>query len=354
MKRLHKDIEALPSKRIYLSIIADYHLKAALCELIDNAIDNWTYDRKRNKLTVLVDLDYQRQLIQVSDNSGGVKESEINLIVSPGHSRNIAEDPTIGIFGVGSKRAVVALAEDIKIYTRHKRENTLLVEINDAWIKDDNTWDLPVYIVDDIQENSTKIELVKLRDLIKVELEEELRTHLGATYALFLNKGNFELKVNGTRIEPITFDKWSFPPNFEPKSFTGDISFDSSGMIKLEILGGLTKSGEPSGGEYGAYFYCNDRLITRAYKGAEVGYRPLKIGNPHPSVSLARVIIKISGPAQLMPWNSSKSEINPKHPTFKEIQEHIDRVLTHYSVLSKKWSTAGGGRKIYFNMRKEK
>ena len=347
MKHL-KDIEALPSKRIYLSIIADYHLKTALCELIDNAIDNWLLGKEEKKLTIHVDLDYQQQVIRVTDNSGGVREADINLIVSPGQSKNITDNPSIGIFGVGSKRAVVALAEETRIYSRYKDEKTLLVEIKDEWIKDDSTWELPVYTVDDLPEATTKIELVKLRDRIKEENEDELREHLGATYALFLDRTNFELLLNDTPILPVTFDKWSYPPGHEPKKYTGKIDFGKNGSIDLEILGGLTKSGEPSGAEYGAYFYCNNRLITKAFKGAEVGYRPLKIGNPHPSVSLARVIVKIGGPPQLMPWNSSKSEINSKHSTFKEIQEHVDRILTYYSKLSKTWSTDGGWEENVF------
>lgn len=338
MKNLIQDIDAVPSKRIYLSIIADYHTKIALCELIDNAIDNWIFNKKKSNLSVNVDLNFSQQIIKVTDNSGGVKDSDMHLIVSPGNSKNTAFDNTIGLFGVGSKRAVVALAENIRIYSRYKKGKTLHVEIDDNWIKDDTTWDLHVYEVDAIAENSTIIELTKLRDQIKSEEEDELYNYLGSTYGLFLKDRKFELTINSKKVKPIYYDKWSYPPGFEPKNFTGEIDFGGDGKINLEILGGLTVSGEPSGGEYGAYFYCNDRLVSRAYKGPEVGYRPLKIGNPHPASSLARVVVKITGPANLMPWNSSKSEINVKHPAFKEIQVHIERVLTHYATLSKKWS----------------
>lgn len=351
MKKHLQEIDAVPSKRIYLSIIADYHTKIALCELVDNAIDNWNFNKNKNKLYVKVDLNIQQQIIRVTDNSGGIHSSEIHLIISPGNSKNTASENTIGLFGVGSKRAVVALSEDIRISSRYKKDKTLLIEIDDSWIKDDTTWDLPIYEVDNIAENTTIIELNKLRDPIKDGDVTELFNYLGCTYAMFLIDQNFELLLNGEKVLPITFDKWSFPPGFEPKDFSGEISFGSDGKINLEILGGLTTSGEPSGGEYGAYFYCNKRLIAKAYKGPEVGYKPLKIGNPHPANSLARIIVKINGPANLMPWNSSKSDINPKHPAFKEIQDHIERVLTHYATLSKKWSTGGGWEENIFKFK---
>ncbi|NOW96128.1 ATP-binding protein [Mucilaginibacter sp. SG564] len=347
MKQKIKDVEASPSKRIYHSIIADYHLDIALCELIDNALDNWKLLGKKAKLTVNIDLDYTRQIIQISDNSGGLREDEIQLMVSPGHSKNAGDESSIGFFGVGSKRAVVALAEEVKIYTRFKKEKTLFVEINDSWISD-SSWDVEVFQVDNIAENSTLIELVKLRSQLVEANHPDAFNHLGATYSEFIINEDFEIVLNGEAVAAVTFESWSFPPGYEPTSFSGNIDFGTKGVVGVNIIGGLTRSGDPSGGEYGAYFYCNGRLIARAYKGSEIGYRQIRIGQPHPSVSLARAIIKISGPASLMPWNSSKSDINIKHPTYIAVLDHIDQVLFHYSQLSKKWSTGGGWEQNIF------
>ena len=61
MKVKIEDIEAHPSKRLYLSIIADYHTKTALSELIDNAIDNWIFGGKKGNLYINIDLVYERQ-----------------------------------------------------------------------------------------------------------------------------------------------------------------------------------------------------------------------------------------------------------------------------------------------------
>ena len=38
MKKQIDTVDATPSKRLYLSIIADYDLNKAICELIDNAL----------------------------------------------------------------------------------------------------------------------------------------------------------------------------------------------------------------------------------------------------------------------------------------------------------------------------
>ncbi|WP_445737276.1 ATP-binding protein [Mariniflexile sp.] len=341
MKNRIQDIDATPSKRIYLSIISDYDLSLALCELIDNAIDSWTYNGQVKALEVKVILNYQQQTIEVSDNSGGIPESEMKLVISPGESRNEIDTEVIGLFGVGSKRAVVALAQQIKIYSRYKNNRTTLVEFDDNWIADPD-WNITIYEADTIAQNTTIIELTKLRDPINSENEKRLINHLGATYSQFISKSNFSILLNSKVIEPIVFESWSFPPNFEPKHYEGKVSVDNK-EINFDIIAGLTKQGDPAGGEYGLYLYCNDRLISRAHKGYEVGYKTSMAGQPHPSISLVRVIVRLNGGSQLMPWNSSKSEINTKSHAFKALENQIMQIITNYSRASRSmaddWAT---------------
>jgi len=115
MKTEIDTVDAVPSKRLFLSIIADYDLNRSICELIDNAIDIWIKNGKAS--SIKVDLELNQQTIVISDNAGGVEKSDLHLIVGPGQTSNVSADETIGIFGVGTKRAVVALSQDIKEIT---------------------------------------------------------------------------------------------------------------------------------------------------------------------------------------------------------------------------------------------
>jgi HSP90 family molecular chaperone len=72
-------------------------------------------------LSVAITLDAERQLIAVEDNAGGVKQEELRLLIAPGGSRNDPDAELIGIFGVGGKRASIALGEHVEIRTRCKR-----------------------------------------------------------------------------------------------------------------------------------------------------------------------------------------------------------------------------------------
>ena len=166
-------IDATPSKRIYRSIIADYDLNTAVCELIDNAIDIDTLRQGGPKLKILINIDIEQQSITIEDNAGGVKENNLKKLISPGDTTTAGNSSTIGIFGVGSKRAVVALAQDIKITTRHLKEKTFRLEYDDDWLINDS-WELPYYNIDPINASTTKIELSKLRFHVDEEMVDEL------------------------------------------------------------------------------------------------------------------------------------------------------------------------------------
>ena len=47
MKRESKLVDGTPNKRLFWSIMSDYTLKTAVCELIDNALDIWLKNERR-------------------------------------------------------------------------------------------------------------------------------------------------------------------------------------------------------------------------------------------------------------------------------------------------------------------
>lgn len=336
-------VDATPLKRMYLSIIADYDLNKAICELIDNALDLWVKNHRESHLTIDILLDQAQQRIEVRDNAGGLDKSELAYIVGPGHTGNLETDRTIGIFGVGTKRAVVALSQDIRIRTRKQRNETYQIELDDAWIRENDDWMLPVYRIDSIPEGSTFIELVKLRKNLTDVIIKDLVTHLGATYSRFMRNHKIKITVNTADLEPIKFENWAFPPNYEPRIYFGTVEAQDGKTVRVKAVAGLTMESSPSGGEYGVYFYCNNRLIARGLKTYDVGFTKGIAGKPHADISLARIIVFMSGEARLMPWNSSKSDIDPSHPIFDSLRGWLLHVVKDYTSISRRLSKYKGG-----------
>jgi hypothetical protein len=127
-------IDGTPEKRFFLSLISDYDLKTGLCELVDNAIDFWTNNGANSLLLIDVVLDPARQVLRVSDNAGGVRRENVRLLIAPGATGNPADVDVIGIFGVGGKRAAVALGERVEIKTRFKKDKSLQIDLTSDWL----------------------------------------------------------------------------------------------------------------------------------------------------------------------------------------------------------------------------
>ena len=335
MKKEVELLDAIPSKRLFQSIIADYDLNRSICELIDNALDTWVKAGKNKPVKIEIQLDESQQSILIRDNAGGVKKDDMKVIVAPGQTTNLPTDPVIGIFGVGTKRAVVALAQNIKITTRYSNEGTYQVEFDDSWIKNDDSWILPLYEVDDIDDGTTVINLNGLRMHVDQDGIKNLKLYTQETYARFLKNNLISVIVNTEKMQPVTFDDWAYPPEYQPRRYFGDLPTEDGKIVKVEIIAGLCKESSPVG-DYGVYFYCNDRLISKSLKSYQVGFSTGQAGLPHPGSSLTKVIVSLQCNALSMPWNSSKSEVNFNHNIFLSLRELIVQIVKDYASLSRR------------------
>jgi len=320
---------------MYWSIISDYDLETALAELIDNAIDNWSKLGRKDELVVELTVNGEDQSIIVTDNAGGVPELDHEQLISPGQSSNDPSGVSIGVFGVGSKRAVVALAKNIRIQTRHGNGKTYQFDIDEQWFQD-TTWFLPKFESDPITRNSTRIELSRLRIPLTSESARLLSEKFGATYAHFLSATKFRLLVNRRLIKCRLFQEWSFPPNYEPVCISGKIQDSNDEIIEYRLTAGLVGGDAFTKGECGVYFYCNDRLIAEAVQDPEVGFVRGQAGVPHGEAALARLICEFRGPAKSMPWNSFKTGINYHHRTYRAIRELLIEKMAYFASLSRR------------------
>ena len=172
---------------------------------------------------------------------------------------------------------------------------------------------------------------------INDDIISKLKEHLRATYAIFIKNELITIKVNEEKLNARFFENWAYPPNYEPTTYTGRLKTEDGRIVKVRAIGGLTRESSPAAGEYGVYFYCNDRLVARALKTFDVGFSKGFAGLPHPKVSLTRVLVFINGDARSMPWNSSKSDISTKHEVFLALRECLLQVVKDYAALSRIW-----------------
>ena len=290
---------------------------------------------RKKPLNVTIELDSQRQIISIEDDAGGVTANELRLLIAPGGSRSVPNAPIIGVFGVGSKRASVAIGEHVEIKTRHKSAATYQLDITREWLETPD-WTLPSYQIADIAQRTTRVEISKLRRPFIVADIDQLKLHFAETYSWFIKQG-CSIKVNNTKLAPIQFDDFAFPPKFLPQTSSFKVSVQGMGDVDVKITAGLIRDRDPEAENYGVYFYCNHRLVVKEFRTRDVGYFVTReAGVPHPDASLARVIVELDGAARAMPWNSSKSGIDPDHTLFHHIRQTIIQLNSHFSSLSRR------------------
>ena len=73
MKKEVGTLVATPSKRLFLSIIADYDLNRSICELAHNGLDVWVRGGRRSEVAIKVTLNSEQNTICVEDNAGGLR-----------------------------------------------------------------------------------------------------------------------------------------------------------------------------------------------------------------------------------------------------------------------------------------
>lgn len=196
---------------------------------------------------------------------------------------------------------------------------------------------MPLYIVENIPTGATIIELNKLRKKLDAEAVERLRNHLSAVYAYFIQQKDISIFLNEIEVGPVFFNDWSYPPKYEPRRYLGTISVGKTDEVTIEATAGLGSESSPTTGEYGVYFYCNDRLIARALKTQDVGFLKGYAGLPHPKIALTKLIVRLDGHPQYMPWNSSKSDIDTKHEVFVAIRDWLMQTVSDYAGVSRTW-----------------
>ena len=136
-----KEFPATPVKRMFWSIISDYDLRTGLCELVDNALDMWTTRGRMGVLRIAIELDVTRQFISVIDDAGGVKRSELPLLITPVEVETTQPRRSSESL-VWRKRASIALGEHVEIKTRHKKQASYELDITKAWLSAED-WGSP-------------------------------------------------------------------------------------------------------------------------------------------------------------------------------------------------------------------
>lgn len=322
------EIDATPTKRLFIDILTrDVTVKHCILDLIDNSVDayirNDLTDRREIKLHI------SKNEFQISDNCGGIEYNFLKENVFRfGAEIFQSEKPTLGVYGIGLKRAILKIGRIIRMETDDGVKFCNFDLNVDEW-EQTNIWKIPLHSSDSQTHSAgsdkyTKIIINDLYDHIQEKFDldsfiNEMIKSIHITYAYFI-LNNIDFYVNDYKIEPYILEVRS-DDQYQPVKIKE--SFDD---VEIEITCYIdprkTRTTKELG-QRGWNIFCNKRLILVEDTSSTTGWTGDKAELPkyHNLYHDFRGVVFLhSDDPSKLPLNTSKSGIDEETPIYDYIR----------------------------------
>jgi hypothetical protein len=361
--------EANPTKAFFVKIITrDITLEDCILDLIDNSVDGAWRSEGSRPMRLADDTDLSKYLISITassdrfsikDNCGGMTlDDAVDHAFSFGRRPlDGHNDYSIGVYGIGMKRAVFKLGTDIRIRsTFHddgKRQSFAVPIIVAEWLANDNPpWDFDIVEDEPLAEHGVEIDITTLTPGAATSFGnpaflQNLRRTIARDYSLHLNRG-LKILVNdsvvpGWQIELRQSDE------FVPMRADYRDELDGN-EVTIEIIGGMAapppESIEPDDDDgegdkrFGWYVVCNGRIVLAADKTNVSGWGTEDWPQWHYQYSgFIGIILFTAANATALPLTTTKRSVDASSEIFRRARPRMRAV-------SKQWIA-------YTNVRKQ-
>ncbi|MBU2957594.1 ATP-binding protein [Paracoccus sp. C2R09] len=344
---------ANPTKAFFVRMITrDITLEDCIFDLIDNSVDGaWeraggrpmslNNDTDLSAYKISIEIDQNRFLIK--DNCGGISlDDAVNYAFTFGRRDDAdTENFSIGVYGIGMKRAVFKLGSSIDITSTYVGDDGLSsfkvpVNVSD-WLEAGNSsWDFDIDEADDLDEPGVCIEVQDLSEataqsFASPRFVQDLRRAIARDYALHLHRG-LVIDVQGKPIKG-----WSIEMrqggDFSPMRESFKEKIDGEDVF-IELLAGMEAlppdDSDPEGdwdenqNQSGWYVVCNGRIVLAADKTSLTGWGTDNWPQWHPQYSgFMGIIIFSSRRADLLPLTTTKRSVDATSPLYRRYRSHM-------------------------------
>lgn len=335
-KPTNDQAQASPTKQFFVSMLTrDINLADAILDLLDNCLDGALRLANGNEVDYsqhFVKIELAADHFSIEDNCGGIprevaKNYAFKMGREPDDDRD-SETETIGMYGVGMKRAIFKMGREALVRTRYG-EDTFEVPITSAWL-DAKGWEPlpinePTEANEKLAEPGTVITVRQLyegvaRHFANEAFENEVRTAISEHFTMFLQWG-LKVDLNGKPVEPVLVEVLVSDRADGPAPFVFQKTIDD---VLVSITVGLNTGRslgddeeEDSGFERdrssataGWTVLCNDRAVIVGDKSRLTGWGD---GIPlyHPQFAIITGIIEFrSKRADKLPVTTTKRALD--------------------------------------------
>lgn len=320
-----KDIDAYPAKELFIyMLVKDIRLIKAILDLVDNSFDGaWSVKKNDSYDGLWTRIKLDDKYFEIQDNCGGISLETARKYAfrfgRPGDMPTTGR--SIGQFGVGMKRALFKLGNQIHIDSKTETESFKLTINVEKW-KRELEWKFKIddfesslsepgtkIVVTDLHEPvSNKFSVTNFGTNLEKEIEAAHENSMAKGFRIYLN----DIVVGFSEAKILKSDL------IKPAKKTFDIK-----GVNTRIILGIADSDTAE--SKGWYVYCNGRSILEADQTITTGWGEggeRKIPKAHPQYNRFRGFVFFdSDVAELLPWNTTKTGIDNDSPIFQSARQ---------------------------------
>jgi histidine kinase/DNA gyrase B/HSP90-like ATPase len=366
-----------PTKRFFVSMLTrDIQLDDAILDLIDNCIDGATrqlkgkihgakpYDGYAARLTL------SAKSFDISDNCGGIPQAAIKDAFLLGRPKIDQHIPTIGMYGIGMKRAIFKMGEEAAVES-FATDGAFQVNYTREWLDPQNdAWDLPIEKLTNRKAKGVTVIIPTLRKDVARHFENAaflngLRTKISEHFGYLIQKG-FVISVNGEKLRAHTLHLFATDSPKKGGVRPYDFESDDDGvhvrvtvgfyrpLVKIEEMD--EEAERPMESEQaGISVICNDRLVLLNDTSIRTGWGDGAVPKYHPQFrGIAGFIIFSTDQPEKLPISTTKRDLDVGAEIYLHARQYCMEGLRECTVFTNKWKGMEDEASKFFDQAKRK
>lgn len=375
--------QGAPTKEFFVGMLTrDIELSDAILDLLDNCLDGVM--RQKKSINNMKNSDYysgffshisiSKNSFIIEDNCGGIpKDVAEKYAFRMGRASTKVDEglPTVGIYGIGMKRAIFKIGKSAVVYTRNAND-LYKVTIPEDWESNETEWDFPMNNLKDKQllmSGGTKVAISNINpriiekwdtaDKLDVFVNDLIKS-IQQSYSFIIQKG-FEITINGQHITPLpikllvdykatggtaSLKPFLYQQTFDDVNVSLAIGFYAPAPSPEEIDDENTlKRTTP---DAGWTVICNDRVILYNDKSHLTGWGEAGIPKYHTQfIGIRGIVIFESTNPKNLPMTTTKRGIDTSSNIYAAVKDRMRQGLKMFTDYTNRWKGQNKQERVY-------
>lgn len=360
-----------PTKNFFVGMLTrDIELSDAILDLLDNCLDGVVRQKGASDKKIssnyyngfYSNITITRDSFIIEDNCGGIPRNIAEKYAfRMGRSTEKEEDelPTVGIYGIGMKRAIFKMGRSAKVITRNEKD-LYQVTIPVTWADSDESWEFPLEELETSElptEGGTKIQIGDInpeiadlwnRDEKIEEFSERMMKAIQQSYSFIIQKG-FEIKINNKRIDPLPV-KLLIAEKFETPGINPYIYKETFDDVTVSLAVGFyapppspediddENDLKRSSSDAGWTVVCNDRVVLYNDKSHLTGWGESGVPQYHTQfIGIRGIVIFESKNPKNLPMTTTKRGIDTSSKIYSAVKDRMRQGLKLFTDYTNRW-----------------